>query len=401
MKTLEEPASDLGALQALVVDNPELERLEVLLGQFNIFEALGAVRQEVRHSDFLAFLLDPAENHGLGDEFARRLLQRILSSAGAGAVGLSPIDLDIWSLDALAVEREWHDIDILLLDEPHRLAVVIENKIGCVEHSDQLARYFKAATQRCPGWKIVGIYLTPDAEPPSHECYIAADYLSVCQIVEKLIESRSSTIGADVRTMMVHYAQMLRRHIVSESEIAELCQRIYRKHQRALDLIYEHRPDQQASIREGLEELINSGPGLQLDHCSKSYIRFAPREWDVPRLMEGSGWTKTGRILVFEFTNVPNRLHLRLHIGPGPNGTRTQLFQMAQSHSVFRLGSKSLNQKWNSIYDKPFLTPKDFEDASNERLGAEVAKHWKKFTETDLPAILEAVREEQWPWEKK
>ena len=65
---------DVKALEALVVDNPDLERLEALLDQFNIFEAIGAVRQEVRHSDFLAFLLNPQQNHGLGDTFLKRLL---------------------------------------------------------------------------------------------------------------------------------------------------------------------------------------------------------------------------------------------------------------------------------------------------------------------------------------
>jgi hypothetical protein len=37
------------SLEALVVDNPDLERLEQLLGQFNVFEAIGAVRHELRH----------------------------------------------------------------------------------------------------------------------------------------------------------------------------------------------------------------------------------------------------------------------------------------------------------------------------------------------------------------
>jgi len=73
------PASELQLLQALVVDNPELEELESLLEEFNIFEALGAVRQEARHSDFLAFLLNPRQNHGLGDAFARRLLQKAIA----------------------------------------------------------------------------------------------------------------------------------------------------------------------------------------------------------------------------------------------------------------------------------------------------------------------------------
>lgn len=50
----------LAELESLIVDNPKLERLESLLAQFNVFEAIGAVKHELRHSDFLAFLLDPS-----------------------------------------------------------------------------------------------------------------------------------------------------------------------------------------------------------------------------------------------------------------------------------------------------------------------------------------------------
>ena len=68
---------DKKALEALVVENKELERLDTLLDQFNIFEAVGAVHVEVRHSDFLSFLLDPSQNHGLGDIFVKCLLQKL------------------------------------------------------------------------------------------------------------------------------------------------------------------------------------------------------------------------------------------------------------------------------------------------------------------------------------
>ena len=44
-------------LEQFVVNNADLERLESLLNQFNIFEAVGMARQEIRHSYFLAFLL--------------------------------------------------------------------------------------------------------------------------------------------------------------------------------------------------------------------------------------------------------------------------------------------------------------------------------------------------------
>jgi hypothetical protein len=401
MKATNEKTGEMGALEALVVDNPDIERLEVLLGQFNIFEALRAVRQEARHSAFLAYLLDPAQNHSLGDDFARRLLQKALASANAQPSPLSPIDLDVWSLTELVVLSEWHSIDLLLLDAPHRLAVLIENKIDSSEHSDQLRRYFEEVQRHYPQWNILGLYLSPEGDKPSHEAYVPIDYLTVCKVVERLVESRSSTIGADVRTLMVHYTQMLRRHIVAESEIAELCRRIYHKHRRALDMIYEYRPDQQAWIRETLEELIQKSGSLALDHCSKSAIRFVPTEWDGSRkLISGGGWTPSGRILLYQFTNISDKLQLRLYIGPGPDPTRQGLFAIAKAHpSLFRLPYKTLYPKWNSIYDKTFLTSRDFEDATDEQLGEEIAKHWKRFAENDLPAISAVLRKEDWLWQ--
>jgi hypothetical protein len=393
--------TDLTALEALVVDNPDLERLETVLGQFNIFEALHAVRQELRHSDFLAYLLDPSQNHGLGDEFARRFLQKALAPANGQSLPASPIDLDIWNLNELAVLREWQNIDILLLDETHRLAVIIENKIDSSEHSNQLERYIHLVQQHNPGWKILALYLSPEGDAPSHGAYIPVDYVTVCEIVERLVDSRPSTIGADIRTLMVHYTQMIRRHIVAESEIAELCRRIYRKHQHALDLIYEYRPDQQAAIRETLEELVQNSQGLALDHCTKNYIRFVPTAWDVPRLGTGKGWTQSGRILLFEFANSPDRLNLRLIIGPGPDDIRQKLFQMAQTYpTIFKLPFKTLNQKWNTIYSRAFLTPKDYEDASDEQLAEKIGKHWGRFVDSDLPALSDVLGKEQWVWEQ-
>jgi hypothetical protein len=67
---------DRKALEDFAVGNKDLERLAALLDRLNIFEAIGVVRQELRHSDFLAFLLDPRAHHGLADAFIERLLQR-------------------------------------------------------------------------------------------------------------------------------------------------------------------------------------------------------------------------------------------------------------------------------------------------------------------------------------
>ena len=146
-------------LEAFVVENQDLEKLEALLAEFNVFEALGAVRQELRHSDFLSFLLDPAQNHGLGDVFLKRFLKRVLADASDSPV--SPIEIDVADLRSAVVRREWRRIDILIHDEESRLVVAVENKILSGEHSDQLARYRRTVTYEFPGHRAVYIFLTP------------------------------------------------------------------------------------------------------------------------------------------------------------------------------------------------------------------------------------------------
>jgi hypothetical protein len=389
--------NDYELLETLIVDNPDLEQLEARLDQFNIFEALGAVRVELRHSDFLAFLLNPNQSHGLGDQFVKRLLQRALATA-PDKTPIRPIDLDVADMDTILVLREWHNIDILLLDEENELAVIIENKIGSNEHSDQLRRYLETVRQHYPEFRQICLFLTPEGEEPSNPKFVPVSYSMIAELVEELIESRATTLGPDVRTLMAHYGQMLRRHIVSESEIAELCRKIYRKHQRALDLIYEYRPDQQESIREILENLVQAEDSLELDHTSKSSIRFVPTEWDVPVLMEGKGWTRSGRMLLFEFGNHPDRLALYLIIGPGPLDTRQKLMDIAKENRPLKPAFSALGKLFNTIYKFSFLSEKSYEDASTDDLEAEIKKKWAQFLARELPNILEIMKQEAWIW---
>lgn len=397
--TAESPLqADQRALEAFLIENPELETLEDRLSDFNIFEALSIIRQELRHSDFLAYLLNPQENHGLGDLFATRLLQRILLKAESpGAV--SPVKLDIMDLGHLEVRREWHSIDILLVDSANRLVVLIENKVDSGEHSDQLKHYYdEVVAKHFAQWKTLAIYLTRDGLKPSDCRYLPADYGTVCEVVEEIVTKRGSTMGADVRTLVTHYGQMLRRHIVTESEIAELCRGIYRKHKRALDLIYEHRPDLQSQIREILCDCVNGQPALDLDHCAPSFVRFALKEWDVPALHGGAGWSDRGCILLFQFDNGPSSLRLRLIIGPGDEGVRSRLHRMALDGSSLFQAEKQLYAKWNTIYQHPFLTLKDYEDPQAEEIREKIEKRWSAFTKDDLPKLRDALKSQTWVW---
>ncbi len=390
---------DRNALTAFVVENRDLERLEALLDRFNIFEAIGVVRQELRHSDFLAFLLNPQENHRLGDIFVKRLLQRLLMDTEDVSVPVTPIDLDLWSLEQMKVRREWQRIDILLLDETHRLAVIVENKIGTSEHSDQLRRYYEIVKKHYPGWRIVALYLTPGRERPSHELYLPVDYGVVCEVLDGLAEGRASVVNPDVKTLMTHYTDMLRRHIVGDSEIAKLCRQIYRKHKTALDLIYEHRPDPQGETRDLLAHLIQDTDGLIYKGRHRSlYIYFCPQEWEVPALSAGND---SHGFFRFVFHNHPDELSLFLESSTGEEETRRRLFEMGQKdESLFNHLGDPATDNYPKLYRRTFLTPEFCEEAAEGDREEEIRRQWAGFLEEDLPRIDAALKEEGWIWDR-
>jgi hypothetical protein len=277
--------AELEALEAFVVD-PDLERLEELSGQFNLFEAIGATRMEVRHSDFLAFLLDPSQSHGLGDFFLKRLLQKILAGPGRGTEGITPIHLDLMDLGNTSVRREWAHTDILCVNEGNRLVVLIENKIDSGEGEGQLAKYLhevERAYPRSAAFKTIPLYLTPDGVAPADDesPYVPVDYSLVCKTLDELLETRKSVMGADVVTTINHYVTMLRRRIVSDSEIEILAKKIYEKHRPALELIYLQRPDEQSEWSKRFQDLVKAEDQLDLDHFVRPRIRFVPKEWDA------------------------------------------------------------------------------------------------------------------------
>ena len=380
-------------LEEFVTNNDDLEKLELLLRKFNLFEALKLVWHEVRHSDFLAYLLDPKQNHGLSDRFLKALLQSAVKGGANSSV--TPIDIDVWNLTSAEVHREWQNIDIFVHDETNRLVVIVENKVQSEEHSNQLARYYELVAKEYAGWRIVAIYLTREGDSPSDERFIACGYDQVCDLVEKLVNLNGPMLDNGVRIVIGHYAEMLRRHLVTESEISELCRRIYAKHKQALDLIYEHRPDRQQMVRELLEGWIGQNPELELDHCTKAYIRFMPKTLDFDVLRQGSGWTPSGRMLLFEIVNSEDSLSAKLLIGPGPTDVRQKLFDAALAKkSVFNSVSKFYPQ-WITIFAHKLLSKKSYElpDAEFEE---ELRKQWNKFSGKELQEVVKAIDEQTW-----
>ncbi len=96
-----------------LVNDVDFEKLELELKAPNIFKILHISRNEIRHSNFLAWLLDPNENHGFGDLYLRKILERLTENDTAKRYDI--FRLLLLKTYSFYVYREWQNIDILLL----------------------------------------------------------------------------------------------------------------------------------------------------------------------------------------------------------------------------------------------------------------------------------------------
>lgn len=362
--------------------------------EFNIFEAIGMVHQEIRHSYLLSYLLDPKQNHGLGDKLAKSLLFQILSDNPSVIKPYILTDLEVWNLSHLIVKREWRNIDILLLDQVHNIAIIIENKVYSSEHDNQLSRYLETITQVYKGWKVLPIYLTPNGILPTHESYLALSYTQVCNALVATLKAATSDTNAEINILLNHYIQMLRRNILSEAEIARLCQEFYWNHQATLDLIFKYRPDYQSRISKLLLEIIVKEPDLILIKKSKKFIHFTVKTWDEINLlrMGGEDWSSS-RMLFFQFDNDTTYLNLGLHISPGGAGdVNGKLKNMATANLQF-LKCVERTSGWYDIFQHNFLENSSYQ-MTFDHVEKLIRKNWEDFLEKELLIINKIVGQE-------
>lgn len=272
-------AEAVAALERFVVDNDDLMSLEMSIGRFNIFDALGIARAEIRHSNFLAFLLDPAESHGQSQLFLRGLLMDLLKAAPPSLRPLSPIDVDGIELRDVEVRREWNRIDLFIACRQPSFVVAIENKMESTEHSGQLARYKKVVNQHYPGARPLFVFLTPDGSEPSEQEWIPYTYTDLHRVFSRVRRTHAHTIGDDVRVFVDHYLTLIGTRFMNDPTIDELCQRIYKNHRQALQLIYERVGSPGSGVIASVESAIRADERWQVFYRSGNLVDFVPAAW--------------------------------------------------------------------------------------------------------------------------
>ena len=208
-----------------LLKDEKLEKINKSVSGFNPFRVLKLEHYEIRHSNFLAWLLNPQESHGLGDVFLEKFLEKIKEK---NDTIIPPENINI------TIKREWQNIDILI--EGKGFVCVIENKIYSGENGTQLENYEEIIQKEFPHKTAYFIYLTLNKETPSDEKYKNITYSgSILQILEDIIIT-NSVIEKPVRSFIEQYKDILEYDLQLKDETNnETISEISERHKTILD----------------------------------------------------------------------------------------------------------------------------------------------------------------------
>lgn len=368
-----------------LLNDAAFERIELELRSANFFDILNATKSEVRHSNFLAWILDPNANHGLGEMVLLRFLRDIFSNERV--IGLYGPEADTLNFRSTEIRREWQNIDLLIVID--QVVVVIENKWESKEHATQLTKYRKAINTHYPNHKKAFVLLTKEgAEAKLEEersYYIEYNYIQISQILERIMAVYKPQINHRTYLYLEDYLKVLKRNIMQEDHLNDLAVKLYQTHKTALNFIFENKPDLQKEIQKLLIEILKKQIFI-LGSTSKSYVRFLTP--NLARIMsshnQSNGWLNK-EVFLFEIvisaTEKDVRFVFKPVTSPGDNPLRDEY---AKTISMVEGASIPYGKLWLVHFNqnKKFSREK-FEEYNDEERIAEL----EKFLETCIPII--------------
>jgi len=351
--TLEEDDDKLTYLTVFLKDIDVLNILESEI-DFNVFETLNVIRKEISHSNVLSWLLNPNETHGLNDSFTKEFLKSVYDNNTHLFNDLSLEDVYLWTYENIEVYRERKNIDILLIDNQKKLIVIIENKIDSSEHGEQLNKYEKYINEEYMSYKKMFIYLTITGEEASKND-IWGSY-SYQLILDELLKDMIQKANSKVKNFLIDYESILRRYIVNNDRIEQICRRIYSKHKKALDLIYEYRPDIILEISNHIKDIVKEKETIIIKHSIKNSIRFSDTIMekinDIYREV-ADNWVVDKSVVLHEIKINEKTVKISTVVGPTVDDSRNDLINYfkAKGHKTLSNGKKWTTLKTTKIID--------------------------------------------------
>lgn len=288
----------------------KLERLREKLKEIknrpvNVFDAVGMRTQEIKHSAFLAWLLDREQPHKLGNRFLEQFLRELIDHPEPEgcesriknnreilrAVKISAFtDFSEFLTDEhISVQTETvirsveSRMDIFLESQKTRTVVVIENKVFTTTHDNQLRRYEEELKDR-EGWRKIFVYLTPKGDAPYEnnelrENWCVMSYRTLIKICKDILrELPNGKDNARLRILLEDYIEMVDTNLLNGNpEVRRLCKQILREHGEALDILKAYTDNAEEAVMYCKQYLEAHLAGFQLYRDGKASFEFYTR----------------------------------------------------------------------------------------------------------------------------
>lgn len=197
------------ALMPSLLADPSYVALKVAVNAPSIFRVLKNASYEIRHSNFLAWLLSPEETHHQGPLFLQAFLE--------------DLELDRFGhIDNLQVKRELENLDLFIFNDES--GIVIENKTLSKDSPRQLSSYRQKlkSDERFKHLKVIFIYLTLDGQEPTDkgeaEHWKSYSYERLVSLIGRCLKKVDSE---KVRTYVSDYIDALKLDAFYDSEYAK------------------------------------------------------------------------------------------------------------------------------------------------------------------------------------
>ncbi len=320
------------------VNNEKFDTLLSAINEFNPLKILGVHEYEIRHSNVLAWLLNPKAHHGLGDTIFKKIVCEVLKeNIDLFAMSNNSLQIsDVLTSDYSDIEilREWKNIDILAVSHSKKTVLVVENKYNATESSTQLVKYLKIIQNKYEDYRKLFILLTVDGVAPiGSDEYLVFTHKQIHDIIKSVIEIRKDYINSKVLDFINQYLSILEDKEMTSETLSTLCRSLYKEHREAIELIITYgKPtiplDRMKEFHCATETTFVHGDDSYNKGTINTYYNFIPQIWKglVP---DTNLYTSDKYLMFFSFIfseYEKGKVILSLNIGKFPENENRTLF---------------------------------------------------------------------------
>ncbi|KKM67388.1 hypothetical protein LCGC14_1471580 [marine sediment metagenome] len=240
---MKENIFNLKLLEELESD-PDIAQLDSRLSSHNFMEVFSISTNELAHSSFIAWLLNPLEEHGLGDCFLKRFLKEIINKIKEK----KRTDIEIPDINKLEYKKviikteelfRQNPVDITIRFRDEKFLCLIENKIKHKETNRQTDTYARLSKKKYINYRYYWyIFLTDSGKQAKSEEFISFNYHDIKDLLEKTIKTIDKIPkNHNIIFLLEQIIVNIENNILNPINYPKTCQAIYNRHKKTFNEI--------------------------------------------------------------------------------------------------------------------------------------------------------------------